>query len=223
MTRNLGRPITDIVIVGDSLTAGEHASDRRRTYPALVIEALARAAGRAPSVRVVGLPGGRVADLLAQRPPPGRSMVVVECGTNDWIGYRPDAPWAATPIADFRDTYARLLELLVGAGEPLLICLGVWGGAAGRSEVGASLDDFDNVIASECAARGGRFAPLTAVHDDQTARGPAGRRTPFGVADDLHPNDRGHRHIAELVLDAAGWAGWESPARSPSEYGAQRA
>jgi lysophospholipase L1-like esterase len=180
-----------------------HASDRRRSYPALVVASLTAAAGGPASAHVAGLPGGRVQDLLRRRPPVGRRLVVVELGTNDWVGYRPSGPWRATPLAEFRGLYARLVQRLVGRGTPMLICLGVWGPSGGCSEVGAALDGFDRVIAAECGARGGRFVPLSAIHDDPDARGPAGRSTPFGVSDETHSNDRGHALIAGLVAAAA--------------------
>jgi lysophospholipase L1-like esterase len=180
-----------------------HASDPRRSYPALVVAALTAAGGGPASTHIAGLPGGRVEDLLRRRPPAGRRLVVVEVGTNDWVGYRPRGPWRATPIAEFRRSYARLVRRLVGRGTPMLICLGVWGPSGERSEVGAALDGFDRVIAAECGARGGRFVPLSAIHDDPDARGPAGRSTPFGVSDETHPNDQGHALIAGLVAAAA--------------------
>lgn len=155
-------------------------------------------------MHLAGLPGGRVEDLLRRRAPVGRRLVVVELGTNDWVGYRPRGPWRATPIAEFQASYARLLQRLVGRGAPVLICMGVWGPSGGCSEVGAALDGFDRVIAAECEARGGRFVPLSAIHDGPDARGPAGRSTPLGVSDETHPNDRGHALIAGMVVAAAG-------------------
>lgn len=190
--------------MGDSLTAGEHASARRASYPSLLLESLRSEAGQRLSARVVGLSGGRVADLLALRPAAALRLAIIEVGTNDWLGYRPGAPWAASTGAEFREPYRSLLDLVRGAADPLLISLGIWGPSAGISEVGGSIAELDAVIASESAARGGRFVSLTAIHDDPAMRGPAGRRTPFGISDDFHPNDRGHAAIARLVAGAWG-------------------
>ena len=191
------------MVVGDSLTVGEHASARRGSFPSLVLESLRAASRRKLSARVVGLSGGRAADLLRLTPPGARRLAIIEVGTNDWLGYRPEGAWSATPAGEFQATYGRLLDLVRASGEPLLISLGIWGPTGGTSEVGGSVTELDEVIASESAARGGRFVPLTAIHDDPGMRGPAGRRTALGISDDFHPNDRGHAAIARMVAAAA--------------------
>ncbi len=83
------------------------------------------------------------------------------------------------------------------------VCLGIWGPPEGRSDAGGVLAEYEAAIAAACRQRGGAFVPLAAVHADPAARGPAGRRTPFGLSDAAHPNDLGHRRIALLVLAAA--------------------
>ena len=48
-----------------------HASDPRRSYPALVVAALTAAGGGPASTHIAGLPGGRVEDLLRRPAAPG--------------------------------------------------------------------------------------------------------------------------------------------------------
>jgi lysophospholipase L1-like esterase len=191
----------DVVIIGDSLTAGAHASDRRRAYPALTLDALRLGAEGSRTSRVIGLSGGRVADLAERRLAPARRLVVVEAGTNDWLGYVRSGGWSPTPLEQFGHSYGRLLDRMLGP-EVVLICLGIWGPRAGQSEAGGAVEDYDAVIADECHRRGGRFLALAGIHDDASCRGPAGRSTPFGTSDEMHPNDHGHRRLAELVLAA---------------------
>jgi lysophospholipase L1-like esterase len=193
----------DVVVIGDSLTAGAHASDRRRAYPALTLDALKLGAPGYRTSRVVGLSGGRVADLMERRLAPAHRLVVVEVGTNDWLGYVREGEWSPTPLEQFGHGYGRLLDRPLGPGA-MLVCLGIWGPKAGQSEAGGVVDDYDAVIADECHRRGGTFVALADVHDDASCRGPAGRSTPFGTSDEMHPNDHGHRRLAELVLAAYG-------------------
>jgi lysophospholipase L1-like esterase len=199
----VARSPVDIVIVGDSLSAGEFASDRPLTCSALILQGLSRAAEQAPSCRVVAVPGARVVDLLRRRPPAAHRVAVIEAGTNDWLGYRPVPPWRETPIAELRDAYARLLRHMTRDARPSLVCLGIWSPPeSGDAGARRRREAYDDAIALECARFGGRFVGLTPIADDPSARGPEGRRTPFGVADAVHANDRGHALIATAVLAA---------------------
>jgi len=188
-----------LLILGDSLTVGEHASRRDGTYVETVLASLAAGFEPGLATRVEAISGGRLRDLLNRRPMPGQHLVVVELGTNDWHGYLPNRPWRSTPTAEFARDYARLLDQVVGPGARL-VCLGIWGPPGASSETGARLDDYDAVAASECRSRGGRFLPLSDLYADPFCRGPAGRWTPFGTSDNTHPNDRGHQRVAERVL-----------------------
>ncbi|HXZ98775.1 MAG TPA: SGNH/GDSL hydrolase family protein [Candidatus Binatia bacterium] len=211
MTPLVSRRSADVVIVGDSLTVGEHASERHRGYAPLVVDSLRAAVASTPlSVRVIGVSGSRVGDFARRALPSGKRLVVLELGTNDWLGYRRDAPWEVTPLAEFRSDYGRLLDRLLGRLEPALVCLGVWGPEGGRGGAvagpgggpGVRTEEFDRVIRAECSSRGGEFVPLAALRADPTTCGPAGRWTPFGISDEGHPNDRGHALIAAALLAA---------------------
>lgn len=191
---------SEILLVGDSLTVGESASAVDRTFASRVITACTRPAPMPPPMsRVAAISGARVRHLLARAPSAGLDLVIVELGTNDWVGWQPRGPSPPTPIGRFADVYGRLLGRVVGPGARL-VCLGVWGPTAGCTQQGARLADYDAAIAVQCRARGGAFVVLSHVYDDGRSRGPAGRPTPFGVSDDGHPNDVGHRLVADIVL-----------------------
>jgi lysophospholipase L1-like esterase len=166
---------------------------------------------------VVGVPGARVADLADLRLAAAHRLLIVELGTNDWLGYVMEGPWSSTPLEQFSPRYERLLDRLLAPGAAL-VCLGIWGPRGGRSETGSVVDDYDAAIARECCLRGGRFFSLADLHDDDSLRGPAGRRTPFGISDEVHPNDRGHRRLAGIVLEACG----VPPPPAPERPGSQR-
>lgn len=75
------------------------------------------------------------------------------------------------------------------------MCIGAW-----QNNDGAKA--YDSTIAGQCRSAGGTFVPITDIFVDPTNRGSAGRSVFGGVSDDFHPNDRGHRSIADNVLAA---------------------
>jgi lysophospholipase L1-like esterase len=199
----------EVLVVGDSLCVGEHASDRDRGCGARLIQALGGDPSGPRSCGIQAISGARLRDFLKRPLPPARRRVVVELGSNDWLGYVPLGRWRPTPLERFGADYERLLDRLTEAGE-LPVCLGIWGPADGgaeadgRVEGGVALAAYDAAISAACHRRGGAFVALSPVYEMLGSRGPAGRRTPWGISDATHPNDLGHRMIADLVLAACG-------------------
>jgi lysophospholipase L1-like esterase len=197
----------DVLVVGDSLSVGEHASDLDRGYTACLTRALRGRPSDPPTVGIEAISGARLREFVERPLPPARRLVVVEIGTNDWLGYVPRGRWRPTPPEQFGADYARLLDR-VTAGGAALVCLGIWGPADaraeadGRAEGGTELAAYDDAISDACQRRGGAFVALSPVYETPGSRGPAGRRTPWGISDTTHPNDEGHRMIADLVLAA---------------------
>ena len=190
---------TDVVFVGNSLTAGEHATDLDQTFVARI-----RAACFSPvvQVRVIGRPGARVSDLARLRISPARSIAVIEAGTNDWLGYMGTRPRRQTPLDEFRDGYRHVLHKALSLdGRARPICLGIWGPYEPSGGIVSRLD-YDEAIAAECLRADGVFVSLGGVFSDPACRGPAGRPTVFGVSDAAHPNDLGHARIASEVSAA---------------------
>lgn len=195
-----------MLVVGDSLSVGEHASDLDRGYTACLTRALRGRPSDAPTAGIEAISGARLREFVERPLPPARRLVVVEIGTNDWLGYVPRGLWRPTPPEQFGADYARLLDRVM-AGGAALVCLGIWGPADARAEAdgaaaGAGLAAYDDAISAACRTWGGAFAALSAVYDRPGTRGPTGRRTPWGISDATHPNDEGHRMIADLVVAA---------------------
>jgi len=199
----------EVLVVGDSLCVGEHASELDRGCGARLLRALGGDPSSPRSCGIQAISGGRLRDFLERRLPPARRLVVVELGSNDWLGYVPLGRWRPTPLERFSADYARLLDRLTEAGA-VPVCLGIWGPADGGAEVdgraegGAELAAYDDAISDACQRRGGAFIALSPVYETPGSRGPAGRRTPWGISDTTHPNDLGHQMIADLVLAACG-------------------
>lgn len=194
-------PRVDLVFVGDSITVGHGASSADAGFAAHVVRS-APARGERARAAIVGFSGGCVDDLLAVRLPRPRSVAIVELGTNDWLGYSRRGASAPTSAAAFRQRYVELLSRAVPVTSTArLVCLGLWGAGDHRNGLALAPADYDEIIEAACADRGGSYVSLSSLYRDPTCRGPAGVATPFGVSDDVHPNDRGHRHIAAIVRE----------------------
>lgn len=59
---------------------------------------------------------------------------------------------------------------------------------------------YDDAISSECLARDGKFIELKQEYRRGDIKGPAGLELWQGISDAGHPNDAGHRLIADLIL-----------------------
>jgi lysophospholipase L1-like esterase len=174
-----------IGFVGDSLTVGLYATSRALAYPELVASALhaqpviQATAGIAATSRNPGMPL-----------PTGVKVVVVELGTND-LGQR---------VEDFQRKYQALIGRMKRASpRATFVCLGLWRGASDSDALaGVPSAAFDEAIARVCP---GSFVVLATLYMDLSLHGPAGRPTWKGAADWFHPNDEGHRRIADAVLE----------------------
>lgn len=171
-----------MLVAGDSLAAGFFASEKDRGFTSLVADAVGRvemttAAQAHQTLTTVAA----ITDV-----PDDLDLAVVELGTND-VGL-------PTPLPDFEQQYTGLLERIrASSPSAALVCLGTW------TSDGAA---FDEVIARTCAARGGVYVGLADAFSTASYHGPAGRDTFAGAGDEFHPNDVGHRAIADGVLKA---------------------
>lgn len=173
-----------IGFVGDSLTLGLYASSQDQAYPQLVAAALhARTVVQAVS----GVAATSIDDQAS--PPTGVDMVVVELGTNDFD----------QPIGSFERHYRALIDRMrAAAPKARFVCLGVWRGSTDRStRTGLTPVAFDLAILHACP---GSFLSLTAMYMDPELHGPVGRSTWQGPADWFHPNDAGHRRLADTLI-----------------------
>lgn len=180
-----GRPLR-VSFVGDSMDHGLFATKKSLGFHELMVEELRK--GGPVVDESANTIGGTAGDALTTRDlPQAQQLSVVELGTND-----------ATQVdhRQFRTQYARLLDRIRSASpDTALLCVGVW-----RPKKMA--DTFDTIIKDLCEVRGGVFRSISDFAADEHLRGPAGVATFGGSSDAFHPNDRGHRMIADRLLGA---------------------
>ena len=169
-----------VLITGDSLAAGFFASTEAQGFSSLVAGALGRVTPTTVSRAHETL--STVAGVTEV--PADLDLAVVELGTND-VGI-------PTPLPDFEAQYAELIgRIRTSSPDAAIVCAGTW------TADGAA---YDEVIAGVCTANAGRYVSLAGLFATPDLRGPAGRDTFVGAGDDFHPNDAGHRAIADAVL-----------------------
>ncbi len=185
-------PVATIEFVGASVTAGWYASSVFAAYPADVVAALQKGGENVQS-RILAIPGATVINALSWDLSQPANMVVVQMGSNNFAENQ--------PLSLFTTRYQSLITAIrQGAPKADLVCLGEWHQTGIYDTLGNTPEDFDGVISSECQAAGGTFEALEQVYDIASNHGPLGTRTPFGLADLLHPNDAGDLAIAQVVL-----------------------
>jgi len=169
-----------VLITGDSLAAGFFATTQAQGFSALVADALGPV-----EVTTVSRAHQTLTTVAGiTEVPADLDLAVIELGTND-VGI-------PTPREDFDAQYHDLLARVRSTSpDAALVCLGTWTGD------GAA---YDEIIARLCADSGGRYIPLAGLFATADFHGPDGRDTFVGPGDDFHPNDAGHRAIADAVL-----------------------
>ena len=132
---------------------------------------------------------GNVQDI----PESGVDLAILELGTNDLgtneVGSR-------TEPALFRKQYEDLVVKVKRSPGVQIICVGVWG------QSGPTISDpYDHEIQNVCREHGGQYVDLTAAYETKGSFGPKDSPSFLGPSDNFHPNDQGHRMIADLILE----------------------
>lgn len=185
--RTDGEPLR-VLFAGDSLTGGLHASVQAKGFKWLMLSSIKKT-GPVEEFSSA-LSGGTTLEVSGgYEVPMDLDLAVVELGTNDKA--------KATPIPEFQKAYVDLLNR-VRAGSPkaVLVCAGVWEDVNG----GPDSLPYNNVISKECTSRGGRFVTLTPIYKNRASIGPVGVPAYGGTSDSFHPNDTGHKAIADALL-----------------------
>lgn len=181
-----------ILFLGASITRGFFSTGADLAYPAVVVERL-RARGEAVQPTVIAQPGVEVAQALTWAVPTAQNIVVVQLITNDFRH--------SIPLSMYQSGYDALLAKIQAASpRARIICLGSWDASQAINGRGATAADYDATTRSACQRSAGVWVPLSQLYAQAGARGPAGVATPFGPADEIHPDDGGQAKIAQAVL-----------------------
>lgn len=180
------RPLR-FMVPGDSLAGGYYSSTEANGFRALVG---ARLAQIVPTQELKASQAGAnlatVGGLVGI--PKNLDLAIVELGTNDTAG--------KTELGAFTTQYATLLRTIKeGSPDVALICVGPWGAP------GAGTDPYDMAVETACKAQGGQFVKISTVFALGENRAKKGTPSWLGPADDFHPNDAGHKRIADLILE----------------------
>jgi acyl-CoA thioesterase I len=184
VTLQEGRPLR-VAFIGDSLDFGLYASEPRSGFHQLMLDAW-RATGPVVDTPLDSLGGTARNALRNDRFPMNQDVILVELGTNDFDRVDHHA---------FRRDYDELIARLHAASpKAALVCVGIWRPADAAQR-------FDTIIKDLCESRGGAFRRIGDLAEDDLLKGPSGAATFSGPSDNFHPNDRGHRAIADRMLD----------------------
>jgi lysophospholipase L1-like esterase len=190
-----------IVFFGDSLTYGLHASAPERTFRAILTARLARTREHGPVLAFIQDPMGLLDDaqqklplVLAARP----SLVFLELGHHEiWSDEE--------QIARFEARYADILDRLLASGAEVIPSTLAWlGSEPGTFAFEASLR-INGIIRRLAAERGLVVADLwspTVLRWELLSTPQDVSFVPPHTGDDLHPNDAGHRVLAEAFWKA---------------------
>lgn len=190
-----------VVFFGDSLTAGLHASRPELTYRELLLDRLAATRDAGPAVTVIQNPIGLLDDAQARLPRvigARPSLVFVELGHHElWTDAR--------QVELFEGRYADILDQLLATGAEVIPSTLAWLGYPPETFPYDTALYLNGIIRRLAAERDLVVADLWSPTDRRP--GLISRPSspsffaPFS-GDDLHPNDDGHRVMADAFWKA---------------------
>ncbi len=178
-----------LLVVGDSLTAGLAATSEGATFKHILSEALGADLGSYRTTRLEDAEGVS----LAWAP----DIIVLEIGLNDVIS-------PTLEEQEWQERYGVLLDRLEGSGA-VVIAATPFRGVYGAHPKFDALSRYAGYIREEAEGRGALVADLWGIECLPSCLSQVGDPTPFPPlyrGDNFHPNDEGHRRIAESVLRA---------------------
>ena len=182
----LAQPTPRLVIMGDSIAAGQGASAPDRSWAALVAHTLGM------PLTNVAIGGSRVAEQAIPDVAPG-DLVVWFVGYNDMR--------AGTDLAAFRATVAAGVTALQNQGVRVILVSGLRMTRAGYVAYAPQWSHGSDKQAARYANAVRDLAPFVDL----------GGIAPSPTDDMVHPSDAGHAAIAQAILAPTLFASWPTP------------
>lgn len=191
--RSSGSATLRVLIVGASVSHGLGASSPSHDYVSDLGRMLQARTGRTVDLTVWSRPGARIAASKHWTLPRTQQVVVVQLITNDFID--------ATPLISYQQNLTTLLDRLHATSpQASLLCVGAWEPSYAVNRVGIPVVAYDSIEKGACSGHGGHYLSPSPIFQHAAWRGPSGRLTAYGRADDFHPNNQGHLHLAEAIM-----------------------
>jgi lysophospholipase L1-like esterase len=181
------RPLR-VLITGDSLAGAYFASTKEKGFTQLVNAELSRH-GEVELVQATQSGGtlSKVGGIVSV--PSGLDLAIIELGTNDIA--------TKTSAEDFAKQYDSLLgKIKAESPNVQVLCVSVW---SDTSATTAGM--YNKVVEERCATVGGKYVEISSLYNTTANRGPEGVPTWVGTSDAFHPNDVGHKAIADRILE----------------------
>ncbi|MDR4949936.1 SGNH/GDSL hydrolase family protein [Neobacillus cucumis] len=178
--------------MGDSLTKGLNATKESNRYTAVLSQLIEKKFGYHVTQKGIyksgstlwqfGLPNY---NLINKQNP---DLITIEYGTNDLqLGKRYETPYL------FKYNLLLLLNKIQKENRKIILVT-TW-------NRGARSAPYDKVIKEVGQNRNIPVADISSVWKNRTdTYGPRGLKTPYGISDNFHPNNKGHKEIAEIIF-----------------------
>lgn len=184
LTHPQGRPLR-VMVAGDSLSVGYYASTKDKSFKSLVLSQLGQAEALDPKQG----PGKLSTVDRIIEVPPNLDLAIIELGTND-VG-------VPVPLETFKANYVNLFNMVKKSSPDVrFMCASTWA---------KDSPTFDVAIHDLCETVDGAYVDLTGAKAVPANRGPKDVQTEFGLSDAFHPNDAGHKAIAEAIISKISW------------------
>ena len=190
-------PKVNLVVLGDSTSAGVGAGSPEGSFPVALAERLA-ASGRRVTLRGLGVSGARVQDVLRDQVPQALrlepDLILVAIGANDVTHL--------TPLSDIESGIAAIVEKLSATGAPVVVAGAPDMRAAAFYEPLRTLAGWrgravTRAIEEAARSRGASVVPLALRTGAFFDGNPAAYS-----ADDFHPGPKGYARWAEAIYPA---------------------
>lgn len=186
--------------MGDSITVGGYATSEDKTYVSLVTKLIEEKLGYDVKVQEGVMKAGtglvdygipNVSTLIDQEP----DFVTIGYGTNDIN----EALNAYSTPEEFEERLNTLIDTINKEShkKPKIVLITTW-------KNGDKSFEYDAIIKRIGKEQGIPVADISTVWQNRNDTvGPAEIETPFGISDIWHPNDQGHKEIADKVFKQA--------------------